>query len=196
MTEPRSAIGTFTTLFALTALPFGIAMGLLTGLPKDEAAISGFLFGIAFGAAMTPFVKGLSIQRHVTDEVSFCSQLRFVMAQLNYEQTGYVGDLYHFDPTGLSGVSVAGVSLSPKALNRVIVRVQPSYATILGPRWIVRKLESRSEAYRCPCATPRASRTLRRAGPTPDGRPNAQSGVVQGVRVMGSAGLEPATSCL
>ena len=54
LTKPRSETSIFITLFAITALPFGISMYIILGL---NILITGISSGILFALFMTPLLK-------------------------------------------------------------------------------------------------------------------------------------------
>jgi hypothetical protein len=142
-TDPRSPWGVFSTVFALTALPFGVMMG---AIYKDLSAgiVSGFLFGLLFGAVMIPFLR---VERHtlpVTDRSAFEKRLKIEMSELGYTPTRVDEDYLQFRaPT--AGVWEFGPlkNMSTESLSRVSVHLDKAVATIVGPRWMVRKVIAR-----------------------------------------------------
>jgi hypothetical protein len=142
-TDPGSPFGVFFTCFALTALPFGLIWGTINkNLPAG--IVSGFFFGLLFGAAMIPFLR---VERHtlpVTDRSAFESRLKIEMSELGYTPTRVDEDYLQFRaPT--AGVWEFGPlkNMSGESLSRVSVHLDKAAATVVGPRWMVRKVIAR-----------------------------------------------------
>ncbi len=142
-TDPGSPWGVFWTVFALTALPFGVLMGSINkNLPAG--IVSGFFFGPLFGAAMIPFLR---VERHtlpVADRSAFEKRLKIEMSELGYTPTRLDDDYFQFRaPT--TGVWEFGPlkNMSGESLSRVSVHLDKTTATVVGPRWMVRKVIAR-----------------------------------------------------
>ena len=69
--EPKGFLGTWCTIFALTALPFGVLMSTISSARPDGGLVAGFAFGILFGLCMAPLMMGVRAQVPVADRQSF-----------------------------------------------------------------------------------------------------------------------------
>ncbi len=140
---PRGFLGTWATIFAITALPFGLLMILVLGKEvMAESIIVGFLFGIFFGLIMAPFMMGVLRTLPCEKGDAFVRKLNVAMAEMGFNPKSQTGDLMVFEGVG-SALKLGPLSLTPASFFTVSVQLEPTSATLVGPRWIMNRLTKR-----------------------------------------------------
>lgn len=142
-TDPGSPFGIFATVFALTALPFGVLMGTING-DLSSGLVSGFFFGLLMGLAMIPFLRVERRVLPVTDRTAFEKRLKIEMSELGYTPTRVDDDYLQFRAPN-TGMWEYGPlkNMSGESLSRISVHLDQAAATFVGPRWMVRKVITR-----------------------------------------------------
>jgi hypothetical protein len=130
-------------VFALTALPFGVVMGMLSG-DVSGGLVSGFFFGLLMGAAMIPFLRVERREIGLVDRPAFERKLKLEMSELSYLPTRIDDDMLQFRAPN-TGVWEFGPlkNMSGESLSRISVHLGEHSATVVGPRWMVRKVTAR-----------------------------------------------------
>lgn len=141
--DPGSPFGVFVTVFALSALPFGVLIGTING-DVSSGMISGFVFGILMGIAMIPFLRVERSVVPVADRPSFEKRMKIEMSELGYTPTAVDDDYLQFRAPN-TGVWEFGPlkNMSGESLSRVSVHLDRTTAIFVGPRWMVRKITAR-----------------------------------------------------
>ncbi|MAU00388.1 MAG: hypothetical protein CL608_24870 [Anaerolineaceae bacterium] len=150
MTEPRGFYATWSAIFGMTALPFGVLMTVVIGL-VDEMNMgllaltmgSGLLFGVLMGLVLAPSMRGVRTAVPVQDKAKFAVKLRLVMAELNYKPGPQASDHFVFDPPANGILKIGPVSLGPPGVFSVFVQLDGSHAEIVGPKRIVDQMVSK-----------------------------------------------------
>ncbi|MCK9319907.1 hypothetical protein [Methanoculleus sp.] len=127
LTKPRSETSIFITLFAITALPFGISMYIILGL---NILITGISFGILFALFMTPLLKTDKKIIHLTSKNTITKIKEKLIIDLGYTIEYESKNLYIFKPTFHAGL-IAG---------RISITINQKTATITGPKLYVTKI--------------------------------------------------------
>lgn len=147
-TDPGSPFGVFWSVFALTALPFGLTMGAIYGdLPLGMVA--GFAFGVATGFAMIPFLRvdreAFSFRdRAFSDRAQFEKRLKLELSELGYTPTRVDDDMIQFKASNAGVLEIGPLkAMSGESLTRVSVHLDDAGATFVGPRWLLRKVLAR-----------------------------------------------------
>jgi hypothetical protein len=140
---PRSFGATFASIALTSGPPFGAVMGafstlfdvVLGRLSVTRTAVNtlggAVAFGLLFGLAMAPLLRGVSRSISVRDPATFAERLAAALRRVGYNHHATTGDLSRFDPGWKAG-ALAG---------RMYVRLEGEHAHVVGARMHVRKLE-------------------------------------------------------
>lgn len=130
-------------MFALTALPAGILFGAIYG-DIESGLLFGFLFGLAFSICMIPFMRSKRVTLHFGDRAEFERRLSVEMSGLMYTPTAVNPDLVHYDAPRNGVFSVGPIrNMSAAHLNRIAVHFDTTSATLIGPQWMIRKVQTK-----------------------------------------------------
>ena len=131
--QPRSYFGTFSIIFAVTALPFAILMSWVTETSIQKNIMGGIMFGLLFGLIMAVFMKGETISVTFQDKKTFLERLHILLAEIGYHPETQTETFLTFKPSFQDGL-LAG---------RISVQVESNSVTIVGPTMYVKKLQKR-----------------------------------------------------
>ena len=141
--DPKGFFGTWVTIFALTALPFGVLMTTVGGAEVEEGMTAGFGFGVLFGACMAPLMMGVRIRLPVAERHAFIAALNLSMAELAYHPKTQSGDYIIFEAASAGNYKLGPLALTPSSFFTIFVQLDGDSATVVGPRQTVKKLERR-----------------------------------------------------
>jgi hypothetical protein len=133
----------FTSVFALTALPFGVTWGMIYG-DAPKGMVAGFFFGLLMGLAMIPFLRLHRQVLRTPDRTAFEKKLKIEMSALGYAPTVIDDDFVQYRAPKMGVWEFGPIkAMSGESMTRVSVHFDGTSTTMLGPRWMVRKIVSR-----------------------------------------------------
>lgn len=142
-TDPGSSFGVFSTVFAITALPAGILFGTLEG--DVQSGISfGLLFGVFFAAAIIPFLRTGRSTYTYSDREQFEQRITLEMLELSYTPSIVNPSLTQFVAPQTGVFEIGPIkNMTAGHLNRISVHFGTGEATLIGPRYMLKKVIAR-----------------------------------------------------
>ena len=138
--QPRGRAETFATVFAITAIPFGMLWSLFTGSPMDESILLGGFFGLGMGAFGASRLQGTTITIPFQDKRQFIGRLNVHMAQISYFPETQAEHYLTYLPSASHNLSIGPISLVPTQYFRIFVQLDANEATLIGPKYHLDRL--------------------------------------------------------
>jgi len=129
-------------IFAMTAIPYVLLTSQVFGKSVEEATFDGFFFGLFFGLVTAPMMMTITRTIPCANQDAFIRKLNVAMATVGFNPKSRTGDLILFESPGAS-LKLGPMSLTPASFFTISVQLEPSSATLVGPRYFTRKLEKR-----------------------------------------------------
>jgi hypothetical protein len=145
--NPKSSADVFVYLWAVTGLPWALAMAAILQESIQYWIVAGALFGLVMAAFGTPKLKGETVSVGYADEKEqFVGRVNVACAEIGYEPGSRTGDYLSYKATGDSSFSIGPIKIAPASYLGVGVQVGAGTATIVGPHDTVLKVQQRLSA--------------------------------------------------